>query len=98
MRQDTPLRRMLSSRAAKLKLPVSGGFELTPRCNLSCKMCYIHQNGNACAAQELSAERWLDMGRQAADAGVEVRAMDCSVTPASMTIDAPMTVDLALPE
>ena len=46
---------MLSSRAAKLKLPVSGGFELTPRCNLSCKMCYIHQNGNARAAQELSA-------------------------------------------
>lgn len=69
MRQDTPLRRILSSRAAKLKLPVSGGFELTPRCNLSCKMCYIHQNGNACAAQELSVERWLDMGRQAADAG-----------------------------
>lgn len=69
MRQDTPLRRILSSRAAKLKLPVSGGFELTPRCNLSCKMCYIHQNGNARAAQELSAERWLDMGRQAADAG-----------------------------
>ncbi len=69
MRQDVPLRRMLSARAAKAKVPVSGGFELTPRCNLSCKMCYIHQNGNACAAQELSAAQWLDMGRQAADSG-----------------------------
>ena len=36
--------------------------------------------------------------RQAADAGVEVRAVDCRVTPSSMTVDAPVPVNLALPE
>ena len=35
--------------------------------------------------------------RQAADAGVEVRAVDCRVTPSSMTVDAPVPVNLALP-
>ena len=23
-------------------IPISGTFELTPRCNISCKMCYVH--------------------------------------------------------
>ena len=35
--------------------------------------------------------------REAADAGVEVRAMDCLVTPDSMVLGAPVPVDLSLP-
>ena len=23
-------------------IPISGTFELTPRCNFNCKMCYVH--------------------------------------------------------
>lgn len=23
-------------------IPISGTFELTPRCNFDCKMCYVH--------------------------------------------------------
>lgn len=65
MRQDTPLRQLLSLRAMQSRTPVTGGFELTPHCNLSCKMCYIHSR----SGQELSAAQWLDMGRQAVEAG-----------------------------
>ena len=53
-------------------MPVSGTFELTPRCNLSCKMCYIHMTGEeqASRGRELTTEEWLSVGRQAVDAGM----------------------------
>ena len=35
------IRRALSRRCAALGIPVSGIFELTPRCNLRCNMCYV---------------------------------------------------------
>lgn len=61
----------LHARGKTLGFPVSVTFELTSRCNFQCRMCYIHtQEDNACAGQELSAAQWLDIGRQARDAGV----------------------------
>ncbi len=48
--------------------PVSGTFELTSRCNFNCRMCYIHDD-SAVRGKELTAGEWLDLGRQAADAG-----------------------------
>lgn len=54
------------------KLPVSGTFELTSRCNLSCRMCYIHmtpEQQRSCG-RELTTEQWLAVGRQAVDAGM----------------------------
>lgn len=69
MRQDIPLRRLLCSRAAKSRTPITGAFELTARCNLSCKMCYIHTSACPSAQRERTAEEWLEMGRQAAESG-----------------------------
>ena len=37
---------VLFAKADKLGIPLSGTFELTPRCNLDCKMCYIHKRAN----------------------------------------------------
>lgn len=57
----------------RLGLPVSGSFELTPRCNFDCKMCYVHQTADQIAAsgrKELTADQWLDIARQARDAGM----------------------------
>lgn len=57
----------------RLGLPVSGSFELTPRCNFNCKMCYVHQTPEQIAAsgrKELNADQWLDIARQARDAGM----------------------------
>lgn len=52
--------------------PVSGTFELTPRCNLNCKMCYIHmtEKEQRQAGKELTTEEWLELGRQAVDQGM----------------------------
>lgn len=53
------------------RIPVSGRFELTPRCNFDCKMCYIHnQDSNAMKARELSTEQWKNIFDQACDAGM----------------------------
>ena len=53
-------------------IPVSGTFELTPRCNLNCKMCYIHMSEKEqCAAgKELTTKQWIDIGEQAVSQGM----------------------------
>ncbi len=47
-------------KAAKAKrVPVLGHYELTARCNLDCKMCYVHTQDHAAALKkELSTEQW----------------------------------------
>lgn len=49
---------------------VSTTFELTSRCNFSCKMCYVHSCKCNSSADELTAEQWIELGRQAKEAGV----------------------------
>ena len=63
----------MHQKGGRLGLPVSGSFELTPRCNFNCKMCYVHQTAEQVAAsgrKELTADQWLDIARQAKDAGM----------------------------
>lgn len=57
--------------AAQTKTPISATFELTPRCNLRCKMCYIRLSAEETAARgrERTADEWLALGAQAAEAG-----------------------------
>lgn len=52
--------------------PVSGTFELTPRCNLNCKMCYIHmtEKEQRLVGKELTTDEWLEIGRQAVNQGM----------------------------
>ena len=52
--------------------PTEGTFELTIRCNLHCKMCLFRHDDSENAeimAKELTAEQWIDMARQVAEAG-----------------------------
>ena len=53
-------------------IPLSGTFELTSRCNLDCKMCYIHKKENDTSAikNELSAEQWINVAKAAKDQGM----------------------------
>lgn len=45
--------------AKEQKKPVLGHFELTARCNLDCKMCYVHNQSNAeYLHKELATEQW----------------------------------------
>ena len=41
MNFDVPIKRRLQAKAALAGIPILGIFELTPRCNFQCKMCYV---------------------------------------------------------
>lgn len=62
----------LFAKAEKSGVPLGGSFELTSRCTLNCKMCYIHRRENDAAAisGEKSAEWWLNLAAKAKDAGM----------------------------
>lgn len=67
------LSRYMHQKGAALGIPVSGSFELTPRCNFSCKMCYVHMTNEqiACSGRkELTTDEWLEVASDAVDAGM----------------------------
>lgn len=63
------LRKYFYRRAAAARIPISGTFELTPRCNMRCRMCYIRMDADR-QRQELTAEQWIDLGRSCAGQGM----------------------------
>jgi len=57
-----------AAHAAGMHVPMFGTFELTPRCNLHCKMCYIRMSSQEVAATgdgELSTKQWLRLAEEA---------------------------------
>ena len=66
------IRRALCRKCAGLGIPVSGIFELTPRCNLQCRMCYVRLTPEQMApiGRERTAAEWIEMGRATRDAGM----------------------------
>ena len=64
--------RELHRRAAASRQPVNGTFELTERCKLACRKCYVRQAAGDTArrAGELSAAQWLELARAAVDNGM----------------------------
>ena len=59
------LRTGLYLKAMKDRAPIHGSFELTPRCNLNCKMCYIRMSEKemCSAGREWTANQWIDFGK-----------------------------------
>lgn len=62
----------LYRKASAAGVPLSGTFELTPVCNMDCKMCYVRLSQ---AAQEAigplsDASRWLKLAQEAKAAGM----------------------------
>lgn len=72
MKGNADVRRVLCRKCAGLGIPVSGIFELTPRCNLQCKMCYVRLTPEQMApiGQERTAAQWLNMALQARNEGL----------------------------
>lgn len=67
----TKWKKQMINAAKPAKIPICATFELTPRCNLDCKMCYIHnQNSNACWEKELSTETWKRIFNEAYESGM----------------------------
>lgn len=61
----------ISAAAKRTRTPIHVTFELTPRCNLDCRMCYIqNQDSNALRERELSTESWKRVFDEAYDCGM----------------------------
>lgn len=62
---------LLDQKARQKGIPISGQFELTPLCNLDCKMCYVHLNPDQLRGRSvLSVVEWKDIMHQAFEAGM----------------------------
>lgn len=51
--------------ARETDTPISGCFELTPLCNLNCKMCYVHLTDPTVKGRMLSGDEWITFMAQA---------------------------------
>jgi len=61
---------MIQEKTREADVPYSGSFELTPLCNLDCKMCYVHLQDPSVKHRMLSGEQWLSIIQQAIDEGM----------------------------
>ena len=52
-------------------IPISGTFELTPRCNFNCRMCYVHLRPEQIPklGREMGAADWIRTAEEAKEAG-----------------------------
>lgn len=72
MPAETTLTEYRHRRATALRIPLNGTFELTPVCNMNCKMCYVRmspQEQQAIAPLK-TAEEWLALAEACRDAGM----------------------------
>ena len=69
---EPKLTEYLHAKAAQQGVPLSGTFELTPCCNMACKMCYVRMTK---AEQEAlsplrTSQEWIELGRNAKEKGM----------------------------
>lgn len=66
------VRKYIYQKAARNHTPVSGTFELTPRCNMNCRMCYIRMSEEEMRVRgrEYTAEEWIQLGRICTERGM----------------------------
>ncbi len=63
----------LNNKARIAHIPISGTFELSPICNLSCKMCYVRKTPAEVAAHSrplVTLEQWKQLADDAFDRGM----------------------------
>lgn len=63
---------LLVQKAIRMKVPLSGTFELSPVCNFACRMCYVRktqQEVNNSSRKILTLEDWRRIAREAREAG-----------------------------
>ena len=69
---EAPITEYLHTKAARLRIPLNGTFELTPVCNMNCKMCYVRMSAKEQEAIRplRTAAEWLELGREAREQGL----------------------------
>ncbi len=70
--EEPRLSAYLHARACQKGIPLAGNFELTPRCNFNCRMCYVHLTAEEQQRRgaELTADEWLAIAEQARSQGM----------------------------
>lgn len=69
--------RYLEDKARRDYIPLHGKFELTPLCNLDCKMCYVHLENKLFPVEKLiSAQVWISI----IDAARKMGMMEATLT------------------
>ncbi len=79
------MRSFLDMRAREKGIPFKGTFELTPFCNLDCKMCYVHLSAEQMNGKKLlSAQAWERIMSEAIDEGMmyaNITGGECLTSP-----------------
>jgi len=68
-----PLTEYLYTKAGRLRIPLSGTFELSPVCNFACKMCYVRKTREEvrCSPRKImTLDDWRTLAREAGKAGM----------------------------
>lgn len=71
MNQLDPFYKAIWEKAFSDTIPISGTFELTPRCNFNCRMCYVHLQPNQIPKYgiEMTGDEWIYTAEEAKKAG-----------------------------
>lgn len=69
---EPPMTEYLHQKAARMRIPLNGTFELTPLCNMACRMCYVRMTREQ---QERihplrTAQEWIRLGEEAKKQGM----------------------------
>lgn len=69
--QDSFKRKMMVKSAIQ-RIPLNGTFELTPLCNMNCKMCYIRMSQEELKERGclLSKEQWISLAKECVKEGM----------------------------
>ena len=62
--------RLLWEKAYHSAIPVSNMFELTPLCNLDCRMCYVHLQDPSVKDRMLTGDQWISIFAEAIACGM----------------------------
>ena len=68
-----PLTDYLYAKACKMRIPLNGTFELSPVCNLACKMCYVRKTQKEVMESSrgiLKLDDWRKIAIEARKAGM----------------------------
>ena len=69
---ESRISRHFHAKAAKAGIPLSGTFELTPCCNLSCKMCYVRKSPSEVKEEGglICAADWIALAKECREKGM----------------------------
>ena len=72
MNDASTMEKMMLTKAVQRQMPATGTLELTPLCNMNCRMCYVRLSKEEMdkRGKMKTAEEWIALAEEMKDAGV----------------------------